>query len=146
MSTFETKDVEIGGEVYRLTKFGATQAIKVSLRVAKYVGHMAEAAANSPNDQATILRVLGTFSEEDFFAVKDAFADRTVVITGEKTLLLSKVFDTHFAGRGGELLEWFAACIEFQLLDFFAGALAGRNAKAGPEKAAVASSPPESTG
>lgn len=145
MSTFETKDVEIGGEVYRLTKFGATQAIKVSLRVAKYVGHMAEAAANSPNDQATILRVLGTFSEEDFFAVKDAFADRTVVITGEKTLLLSKVFDTHFAGRGGELLEWFAACIEFQLLDFSLARWPGATQKPARKRPQLRA-PPESTG
>ncbi len=43
-----------------------------------------------------------------------------VVLDGGRSETLSKVFDAHFRGRVGAMLEWLQAAVEFNLDDFLA--------------------------
>ena len=118
----ETKAFEIDGVSYTATQFGAKQCAKVALRVAKYYGILAE-SAKTGDENRILADLMAALSEDDFFFVAEACAEHTQIEDGEKTFILSKVFDAHFSGKMRQLLEWLTNCLKFQLGSFSAGDL-----------------------
>lgn len=127
----ETKSKEIGGVTYTFTQLGAIKGRKVCARLAKVL-------ATTVNGQ------LPQISEEDVDYFCDTYAPLTSVTIEGKSPQLDKIFDTHFAGKYDEMMQWLWFCLETDFGSFFrkAGDVAAVQAAA----ASPLISPKEPTG
>lgn len=116
----------IGEHSYKVTQFGAKKGRSVLFQLSKMLGPALGALTDGDLPQA-MAAFARTANENDFDSLCDAFAGSTVVMvsqrlsdggTREVPFPLSQIFDTHFAGRYGEMLLWLAFSIEVNFSDF----------------------------
>ena len=113
------------------------------VRLFKAVGPAASAAIDSKGglDSSSLSTIIGnlaeSLSEEDFDYLCQAFASGSAVQNGSKLVDLKEqgVFDLHFAGRYGELLQWLWFCIEANFGSFLGDLGIERAASAPPDLA-----------
>lgn len=119
----ETERRDIRGVTYEMSQFGAKQGQKVALRVGRYMGAvLASLGPFEPGklDTTRLMAViLEKLDEADFEVVTEALAGQTFLIMEGKRVSLASVYDAHFAGKIGALMEWLAWGVAFQFQDFF---------------------------
>jgi hypothetical protein len=131
---FTTK--EIGGVSYNIHRFSPTPAIKLSTRLAKFIGpaiaqavddfqkankegrKMSKADLNIGKIIMTILPTL----DENFVdqTIKDLIS--CVSVQGQELKLPSN-YEAHFKGKLGNILPLVGAIVEYQFADFLSGML-----------------------
>lgn len=118
----ETHDRVISGQVYKITQHGAKEGRKVLARLVQILGKPVAALADGEGLNA-LVNAVGAFvagltpAEVDYFC--DTFAPKTVVQMDGAPVNLHGVFDLHFAGQYGDMLDWLVACIEVNYASFF---------------------------
>jgi hypothetical protein len=127
---------EIGGVRYDIHRFSPTPALKLSTRLAKFIGPAIAKAvedfqkANKEGKKMTkadlnlsgiIMTILPNL-EEDFVTntMKDLIS--CVSINGTE-LKNSAAFESHFKGKLGHMLPLVGAIVEYQFSDFLSGLL-----------------------
>lgn len=109
----------IRGVEYQITQFGAREGQVVALRVAKYMGKALKEAGSLEDPLKLASGILGCLDESDFDFVTAALAKATMVKIDGKRTLLSEIYDAHFAGALGAMVEWLAWGVAFNFSDFF---------------------------
>lgn len=128
---------EIDGEVYEITQLGAISSSKVFVRLVKILG-----PAIAAKDFTSVFENL---RDEDVDYFIKAFAPLTCVPGVADDL--SRVFDMHFAGRIGTMLQWLVACIDVNFGDFLKGSAPGGRANPlGQALGSLSNSLPAATG
>lgn len=115
------------------------------VRLFKAIGPAASAAIDSRgnldrNSLATIVHNLaGTLSEADFDYLCEAFASGSSVQVESKFVGLSEagVFDLHFAGKYGDLLQWLWFCVEVNFGNFLGDMGIGKATASAPQDSAA---------
>jgi hypothetical protein len=120
----------IGEYTYNVTQLGAVTGSKVFLRVLKVLGPLVGAK--------DVGALFDRLKEEDFTYLCEEFAKMSTVQLEKGAPQLNAIFDVHFAGKYGELIEWLRFCIEVN----FGEVLKGDVLKSVGRKAAAS----ESTG
>jgi hypothetical protein len=111
----ETKETTIDGTKYRVTQLGALAASRVMLRLGNAIKR-----SQSENVSAELL------TDDEWEFCRSAFADSTSfdlaiqAKAGTVKQALSDHFDEHFAGKPGQMLQWFAFALKANFGDFLA--------------------------
>lgn len=118
----ETKERQIGDCAYRVTQFGAKQGLSVLTRLMRFAGPALRAGLN--NDAAALGAMLVGLDAVEVLALAEMFAERTKLVrtittaAGPQPLAtpLAGDFDTHFADKYDELVEYlvFAILVNFE--------------------------------
>jgi len=112
MAGRETRETTIDGCTYRVTQLGATTGAQVMFRLGRaFAAVMAsvsqgelDLAALSPSDFDWIVVTMKASTK---FDLVDTVGGGTV-----RTVDLAPLFDEHFAGRYGQMLEWLKFALE----------------------------------
>lgn len=110
----EIVEATIGGNVYKIEKLGSKIGSKLFARLARAIGPVFEG-----DDQIT--KLCASLKDEDLDYVCATFSKVTRVSPEGNPaveLLLSDVFDKHFAGHYGFMVLWLKACLEANYGDF----------------------------
>ncbi len=126
----------IGSHTYEVIPLGATEGSAVLARVLKVAGPVVEKLAGAEGDNtgpAAFAALATNVTPEDMLFFCNTFSRFTTVDIGVKWPKLSDIFDEHFAGNYGELLQWLSFAVETNYASFFGGGLGGLGgaAKAG---------------
>jgi hypothetical protein len=129
---FKTEERVIGGLTYKVSQLGAIKGREAFLRLFKCLGPMAGTLANKGEvDLATALQRL-EMTAGDLAYFCDLFAEKTFVVLEDKRApRLDNVFDTYFAGKYLDMVQWLAFAVEVNFRDFW-GAAKERAAAAAP--------------
>ncbi len=125
---FKTDSKTIGGLEYRVSQLGAVKGRAVFLRIVKLVGPaIASVVKGGKIDMKNVdlgdLFKRVELTEEDLTFFCDAFAEKTfVVLPDKKAPRLDHVFDAHFAGKYGDMMQWLVFCVSVNFADFFVAA------------------------
>lgn len=144
----------IGGFKYRMEQLGGMTGQLVLLRLARPWALILEAAASKGVTEASLAEIitsggvskaLGVITDEDLAFVTGKLAERTVVFVPDGPQMreypLTTIYDSHFAGRYAELVQWLTWGVKFNRLFVRAPSLESEAAGA-----SASSSPPGSTG
>lgn len=115
----DTKSHVISGTTYDIQQLGAKLGKKILMRLFRSVAPAF--AADEPGDAlATFAK---SMTDEDLDYLCDAFAKVTMVQPDggapDARVLLADRFDTHFAGKYGQMLKWLWAAIDTNFETFF---------------------------
>lgn len=149
---FKIESKQIGSYTYTVTQLDALRGRRAAVRLGNVLGIAGSAVTGeSPAEDvgATFLsavgKILERLTEEQFDYFCDLFAEQTAVsgpdYKGQPQL--SEVFATHFADRYGDMIQWFAFCLEVNFRSFIGGL---RPLFARLAAASASSSPKASTG
>ena len=113
----ETKEHVIGEYAYQIQMLGAALGKKVFMRLVRVVAPAVEAES--------VAKFAELLTDEQLDFLCDTFAKVTQfspVDDPSKQFALSTkgLFDSHFAGKYGEMMKWLWACIETNYESFFA--------------------------
>lgn len=131
----KTERREIGTATYIVTQFGGLKGRSVLFRLSKIIGPIVAGGIAGGKDATDIeramLQMVGSgiagyvehAKEEDFIYLCETFAAITKVEqrleSGESIKVqLGDVFDSHFAGKYGEMLLWLAFAVEVNFANF----------------------------
>jgi hypothetical protein len=121
----KTEEKEIGGVTYAVTLLGARKGLEVATKLAPFLGVLAKAQKGGKEAATEALsEVLRSVSAADVQGLCDVMAEWTMVKgPGPRDqVILTNVFDDHFAGRYGDLLKWLGFCLSVNFPSFFSGA------------------------
>lgn len=120
------KSKKIGNHGYEVTQLGGKEGRRVFAKVTQLIGASVAAIAGAGGKPDPV-KAFETFASQvtpdnmDYFC--DTFAKLTQVhYPGGKVLLLSDIFDDHFADNYGEMIEWLTFCLEVNFASFLGGA------------------------
>ena len=108
----QSKTVTIGSDTYTITQLGAKKGRAVAVRLAKLLAPMAE------GEDRGLSAALQNLSDADLEYVCDAFAALTSVKMERGSPQLDAIFDMHFAGKYGAMVNWLVECVKFNFADF----------------------------
>ena len=120
----KTEAKTIGGYTYQVTQLGAKQGVSVAARLARILSPVIGGVEGKPSGAALgsgLKAALAGLDEKDLIALSDAFAALTEVTGGEfesRTPKLAPMFDEHFAGHYGDLVNWLLFCVEVNFASF----------------------------
>lgn len=123
----KTKEKQIGdrGYVYHVTQFGAREGGRIAIRLGKIFGGALGAAIKSDTERDVgdmIAKAFDAVTEQDFDALIDTFAKCSAVsggdYKGQAPLTAEGLFDLHFAGAYGELVQWLIFAFEVNFGSF----------------------------
>lgn len=144
--TFETQednftDKEIGGVCYSISRFSPTPAVKLSTRLAKFLGPaivagISEIKATGKKDIkasdinfAKLIDALLPNLDEDL--VSNTIKDLVSCVSVNGTELKAANYENHFRGTNlKNLFPLVGAVVEYQFADFLSGLLTGKNLSA----------------
>jgi hypothetical protein len=146
----EVQTQEIDQTKYLITQLGAKQGKTVLARLLRIIGPAIEA-----NDNEQIGKLMSGLTDAEIDFMCDTFARVTRVATTnakgqDVEMVLSDIFDDHFAGKYDSMLKWLWACLNVNYATFIKGlnidaakakALAMQAAGMGPTVPSGASSP-----
>jgi hypothetical protein len=131
----ETREIEISGVTYLVTQLPAKKGQALLVRLVKllgpgvgsFVGGLGRGAEDT--DSAIALGVgdaihdlAARLNEAEVGGVLEEFAKRTTVVKSEDVhVVLSSIYDDHFAGAYDQLMVWARFCLEVNYRSFFAG-------------------------
>lgn len=129
-----TEERRLGDTTYRVTTIGALKGRGLMVRLGKLGGQSLASFLDGLASGKTVLdaavavgiaeairEISARLTEEEFAAICDELALHTILVFDEKEPRLKDVFDTHFAGNYGELVQWFAFALEVNFRSFFGG-------------------------
>lgn len=110
--------VTIGAHTYEITKLPARRGFRLGTQIVKVLGPV---IAKLENPSEAIELIADRVNEDQMAEWCEIFAEQTAVIlaNGNKQSLKG-LFDVHFRGNYGELLEWLWASIEANYASFLA--------------------------
>lgn len=120
---FETKTKTIKSTQYDMRQFGALQGRKVLARLLQTVGPAIGAIGGSP--EAALALAISKFDSDTVDYLCDSFAPFTTIHVNGKGIALEAVFNVHYAGNYGEMLQWLAFALEVNYASFFADLFSG---------------------
>lgn len=119
------KESRIGEHDYRCSQLGAREATRVFARLCNVLGPMVEGFKASDTESSILSgigRVLQSAKADDLEYLCDTFAKTSRVRVGEdKWPLVSDVYESHFAGRFTEQMQWLGFCLQVNYADFLGG-------------------------
>lgn len=106
----------VGERTYEVTPLASTASIRVMTRMLKMAAP-AFATVASLREAAQALGMLlaagcAGLDEEVLLFAATEFSKVTKVIDGDKKVPLTSIFDEHFRGRVGDMMEWMNAAAE----------------------------------
>lgn len=126
---FKIESKQIGSYTYTVTQLDALRGRRAAVRLGNILGIAGSAAGDANSGElggtlaTAIGKVLERLTEEQFDYFCDLFAEQTTVsgpdYKGQPQL--SEVFATHFADRYGDMIQWFAFCLEVNFKSFIGG-------------------------
>lgn len=130
----EVKSKTIGDCTYRVRQLPAIQGRKVLVRLMKMFGPALESIGKNTDVGSMLASALENLDEEVFDSLCDTFAKHTefelangnYVGLGEPGM-----FDQHFTGKYGPMIQWLAFCVQVNFADFL-GVLSGAVKKSAP--------------
>lgn len=134
------QEQKIGENTYVVRMFGAKKGRTVLFRLSKMLGPAMTGLINGGFSGQGLVMMLSSFAEsakeEDFEFLCDSFADVTKVkrpvSSGEAIVLdLSQVFDDHFRGHYGEMIQWLGFAIRVNFESFLPEMVSGGGTLAG---------------
>jgi hypothetical protein len=145
----ESQVRRIGEFDYKVTQLPARRANRVLLKIGKTVGPVLLMVGLARGEKLTekldtkgILDAIQGLDENDFEWVLDEFAKVTdVAIAENQNPTLFKIFDVHFAGKQGEMIEWLTFCVEVNFSFLVEGLRTRLSAKQKKDADAVTSAP-----
>ena len=145
----ETREHTIDGQIYSITQLGAKQGRLVLARVLRIVAGAA-GAAQSVEDPveaaaAAAAKLASALTDDEVNYLCDVFSKATQVTEGAKGWALSDIFDDHFAGRYGAMLQWLWAALETNYSSFLSDVGLNVPALANAAKKAMTSTPQSPT-
>lgn len=124
----ETKREEIDGTIYELGHLSPGEAIKVLTRITKIIGKsidkdsLGDATNIIGSDASGIIgKLVEQLDEELTLTTIKQLLSQVRICEGEKTILVSNVFEVHFAGRIYHMLKVVTASFKHNYSDFLAG-------------------------
>lgn len=132
----EVKSKQIGDCTYRVRQLPAIQGRKVLVRLMKMFGPALESLGKNTeaNIGSMLSGALENLDEEVFESLCDTFAKYTEFeLPNGNYVGLGEVgmFDQHFTGKYGQMLQWLAFCVQVNFADFL-GVLSGAVKKSVP--------------
>ena len=128
MSNIEQKDFEIGGEIFSIRMFPATEGLKVATKLLKIIGEpLAELAkgASSGGTQmdnvADAIKSLAPRLDEENVVALCMKLTSVVLVPGQHVVTLDKQFNNYFAGKYGLLFKLLVKVVEYNFADFLDG-------------------------
>lgn len=120
----EPRLLVVGDCTYVIGYVPSSLALKAGTRLARVLAgsltSLASGEARYTDAVAALFRSDDLESTVTFLC--DAFGPHTQITWGDgRSATLSKVFDAHFQGRMGDLVQWLAAAVEHNLASFFEG-------------------------
>lgn len=120
----EAQTKQIGECQYRVTPHGALQGRKVFVRIVNSIAPVIRAMRSEgdvePDIAGAIADTLKGLSDEDFAWLCDEFAARTFVVHSDgRELMLSKIFDVHFAANYSNMIAWLVFALGVNFGGFF---------------------------
>jgi hypothetical protein len=116
----------VGTANYEVTPLGALEGSRVFARLLSIAGPVVETIAKAgPKGDAAGAAVFAALTQritpEDLTFFCEVFARWTTVNINGKEPRLSDIFDEHFSGNYGDMLQWLSFCIEVNFGSFFGG-------------------------
>ena len=115
----DQKDVVIGGDTFKITQFGATQALGIEVKLMKLLGpaFLELQKAGQENEEAAISAainiLLSGFDKVDVVSLVKELVSRVT----KGTVAIN--FDMEFAGKTGVLIELITEVVKFNFADVF---------------------------
>jgi hypothetical protein len=132
---FKTEEKKIGDCTYRVSQVGAIAGRAAFLKLVKAAGPLLGGMVDKKGKVSGDFDLGSMFekvnlTESDLTYFCDLFSEKTfVVLPDGKTPRLDApgFFDSHFAGRYLEMVQWLAFCVGVNFAGFFGGALSAPN-------------------
>lgn len=132
----ETKEKVIDGRTYKVTLLGAKAGRAMLVRLTKLLGpavasfvegtlHAKGGATESLTSgfAEAVRELTNRLSEAEFAAICDELSKQTAVVIDDerehREPQLNNIFDDHFSGRYGAMLQWLAFSLEANFASFF---------------------------
>lgn len=144
----EPKRLILGPNTYIIGYAPASVALRAGAKLASVLAPAFAEAKGEGTEGRLIAALERALADEALPDLLDyltaAFSKSTqVLLPGGTSATLSEVFEVHFQGRLGDLVQWLAAALEHNLRSFFEG-LPALLAGVGVAQKVSSSSPPQS--
>lgn len=112
----QQKKKTIGVHTYTHTQLLAGQGRKVLTRLLKLL-----AGSTTSGGSVNLAGIASMLNDDDLDFLCDVFAEQTIVSGGpyKSAQPLKQVFQTHFSGNYGEMINWLKFCVEANFSTFF---------------------------
>lgn len=119
----KTESRQIGNFRYDVTQLGAIEGRAVLARLIRLFGGLVGAMGAEGKVDLTkgFSNLAEGITEEQMTFFCDTFAKWTQVYANGKTLILKDIFDEHFVGEYGAMIEWLGFCLEVNFASFLDG-------------------------
>lgn len=121
----KVEEKKIGEDIYVVTQLGAQKGRKVLFRLSRILGPVSAGLFTGGLSQNSLIQAAGQWaehaSEEDFDYFCETFSGNTMIkqtLSNGEAITKPLNFDTHFAGKYGDMVVWLTFCIKVNFNDF----------------------------
>lgn len=137
----KSQEKTINGVQYRVTQLGGKEASRMGFLLGQMMVKFGAAAS-----KADFSAMAEAMTLEQFERFRDTLSPFTEVLSSDgKAMKLSDIFDVHFAGDPGAIMDWFIFSMEVNFSDFLSSAVSKLAAMWGKKATPQASSSPQDT-
>lgn len=121
MPQTSSKTKEIGNNKYEVFMLPPRVSMSMMVDIGKVMGPALEgmqAGSSDGDDQVLYMKIAGALMGGLDKSVLNNVCDKLAGVTHVNGMPLDKVFESHFMGKMGELLQWLIFALETQYADF----------------------------